>query len=80
MAIHFGKGKVNPIKLKSILKMDAFYNHNFQVLKVGINLQMNHISNFANELGWIAKKEQIVLQIYSEEMQKFRLARRFWFK
>ncbi len=70
----FGKGKVNPNQINEYIKNGCFHNHKFSSDQSYYKFANKSYINIANEFGWIGKKEQIVLQIYSEEMQKFRLA------
>ena len=53
--------------------MDVFIIMNFQNQSYYKFANKDYL-DFANELGWIGRKDQIFLHIYSEEMQKFRLA------
>ena len=70
----FGKGEINTNQIKEYIKNGCFYNHNFSAEQKYYKFANESYINFASELGWVKEKEQIVLQIYSEEMQKFRLA------
>ena len=70
----FGKGKINPNQIEEYIKNGCFHNHEFSIDQSYYKFANKSYINFASEMGWIAKKDQIVLQIYSEEMQKFRLA------
>ncbi len=70
----FGKGKVNPNQINEYIKNGCFHKHEFPKNQNYYKFANKDYLDFANELGWIARKDQIFLHIYSEEMQKFRLA------
>ena len=70
----FGKGKVNPNQINEYIKNGCFHNHEFPKNQSYYKFANKDYLDFANELGWIGRKDQIFLHIYSEEMQKFRLA------
>ncbi len=70
----FGKGKINPNQIDEYIKNGCFHNYEFSKDQSYYKFANKSYIDLANELGWVGKKIQIVLQIYSEEMQKFRLA------
>ena len=70
----FGKGEVNKNQLEEYIQNGCFHNYEFNDNQKYYKFTNKHYLNFANEMGWINKKEPIVIQMYSEEMQKFKLA------
>ena len=70
----FGKGEVNKNQLEEYIQNGCFHNHEFNDNQKYYKFTNKHYLNFAHEMGWINKKEPIVIQMYSEEMQKFKLA------
>ena len=70
---NFGKGKINPNQINEYIKNGCFYNHEFSSDQSYYKFANKSYIDFAYELGGF-KKDQIILQIYSEEMQKFKLA------
>ncbi len=70
----FGKGEINPNQINEYIKNGCFHHHQFSKDQSYYKFANKTYIEFANKMGWVSKKEQIVLQIYSEEMQKFRLA------
>ena len=70
----FGKGKSNPNQINEYIKNGCFHNYEFTEDQKYYKFANKSYLSFANEMGWIGKKDQITLQIYSEEMQKFALA------
>ena len=70
----FGKGEVNKNQLEEYIQNGCFHNHEFNDNQKYYKFTNKHYLNFAYKMGWINKKEPIVIQMYSEEMQKFKLA------
>ena len=52
----------------------CFHQHKFDNNQKYFKFTNKAYLDFAYEMGWIGKNEPIVLQLYSEEMQKFKLA------
>ena len=70
----FGKGKVNKNQIQEYIENGCFHSHEFQDSQKYFKFANKNYLDFAHEMGWIAKNEPIVIQMYSEEMQKFKLA------
>ena len=71
-----GRGAPNPEQLDRYIENGCFWHdpmpndaHYFKHANMGY-------LNYAQDMGWIQNNRQIVLQLYSEVMQKFRLAAR----
>jgi len=69
-----GKGAVNPSQLDRYIENDCFWRHEFKPSERYFKHSNQGYLEKAVALGFIGKKEQIILQIYSEPLQKFRLA------
>ena len=70
----FGKGKVNKNQIQEYIENGCFHSHEFQDSQKYFKFANKNYLDFAHEMGWIAKNQPIVIQMYSEEMQKFKLA------
>ncbi len=71
-----GRGAPNPKQLEHYIENGCFWNdplpkdrHYYKHANMGY-------LNYAQDMGWIQNNRQIVLQLYSEVLQKFRLAAR----
>ena len=71
-----GRGAVNPKQLEHYIENGCFWHdplpRDRQYYKHG---NLGYL-NYAQDMGWIQNNRQIVLQLYSEVLQKFRLAAR----
>jgi len=70
----FGKGAINKNQIHEYIDNGCFHSHEFSENQKYFKFTNKAYLDFAHEMGWIAKNEPIVMQLYSEEMQKFRLA------
>ena len=70
----FGKGEVNKNQIERYIENGCFHNHEFKNNQKYFKFTNKNYLDFAYDMGWISKKDPIVMQIYSEEMQKFKLA------
>jgi len=70
----FGKGKPNPDQLQRYVENGCFWKHELpaeaQYYKHGNKAYLEH----AFDMGYVLEPNQIVLQLYVEPLQKFRLA------
>ena len=71
-----GRGAPNPAQLERYIENGCFWHdpmpddaHYYKHANMGY-------LNYAQDMGWIPNNRQIVLQLYSEVLQKFRLAAR----
>ena len=70
----FGKGKVNPNQLNKYIENGCFHFHELDKDQLYYKFANKSYLNFAKKNGWIGSSEPIIFQLYSEEMQKFKLA------
>ncbi|TGQ22506.1 hypothetical protein, partial [Mesorhizobium sp. M00.F.Ca.ET.216.01.1.1] len=71
-----GKGEVNPDQLQRYIDNGGFWHHAFADDQRYYKMANGAYLDFAVQMGFIAKAEPIVFQLYSEPMQRFRLAAR----
>jgi sulfite dehydrogenase (quinone) subunit SoeA len=71
-----GTGAVNPNQLDRYIENGCFWSHEFPENQRYYKHANRDYLEYAASMGWIGSSDQIVLQIYSEPMQKFRLAAR----
>ena len=69
-----GRGEVNPNQLQAYIDNGAFWSHHLEPNQRFYKFANKDYLDFAVHMGFIGHADQIVLQIYSEPMQKFRLA------
>ena len=69
-----GTGAVNPNQLDRYIENGCFWNHEFPENQRYFKHANRDYLEYAASMGWIGSSDQIVLQVYSEPMQKFRLA------
>ena len=69
-----GTGAINPNQLDRYIENGCFWSHEFPDNQRYFKHANRDYLEYAASMGWIGSSEQIVLQIYSEPMQKFRLA------
>lgn len=69
-----GTGAVNPNQLDRYIENGCFWSHEFPDNQRYFKHANKDYLEYAASMGWIGSSDQIVLQIYSEPMQKFRLA------
>ena len=71
-----GKGAPNPNQLDRYIENGCFWSHHFPDEHKFFKFANKGYLDWAKEVGFIGSTEPIVLQIYSEVMQKFRNAAR----
>jgi anaerobic selenocysteine-containing dehydrogenase len=71
-----GVGAPNPKQLERYVENGAFWNHHFEPDQLYYKHANKGYLESATKLGLIDKPEQIVLQLYSEPLQRFRNAAR----
>ena len=69
-----GRGSSNPNQLERYIENGCFWQHHLPPEQQYYKHANKDYLEFAAHMGFIPKAEQIVMQIYSEPMQKFRLA------
>ncbi len=69
-----GKGDVNPDQLQKYIDNGCFWQGKFSAEQSYYKHANRSYLDHAKSMGWIPTADQIVLQIYSEHMQKFKLA------
>ncbi|WP_051340700.1 molybdopterin oxidoreductase family protein [Azospirillum halopraeferens] len=70
----FGRGAVNPDQLRRYVENECFWAHHLEPGQKFYKFANRDYLEFAVHMGFIASSDPIVLQLYSEPMQKFRLA------
>ena len=71
-----GKGEANPNQLQRYIDNGGFWHHDFTEDQRYYKMANRSYLDFAVQMGFIPKAEPIVFQLYSEPMQRFRLAAR----
>lgn len=71
-----GTGPVNPNQLDRYIENGCFWRHEFPENQRYYKHANRDYLDFAASMGWIGSANQIVMQLYSEPLQKFRLAAR----
>ncbi|MBV5264388.1 molybdopterin oxidoreductase family protein [Pinisolibacter aquiterrae] len=70
----FGRGAVNPNQLDAYIAHESFWHHELAPDQKFYKFANKSYLDFAVKMGFIGHADQIVIQLYSEPMQKFRLA------
>ncbi|MBT8039938.1 MAG: molybdopterin-dependent oxidoreductase [Xanthomonadales bacterium] len=70
----FGRGAPNPAQLDKYIENGGFWQHHLPESQQYYKHANRDYLEFAAHMGFIPKAEQVIMQIYSEPMQKFRLA------
>jgi sulfite dehydrogenase (quinone) subunit SoeA len=70
----YGRGEPNPEQLSSYVAHGCFWHHDLSPSQAFFRHANQAYLDWAVSMGFIDKPEQIVLQLYSEVLQKFRLA------
>ncbi len=70
----FGRGAVNPKQLDAYIAHEAFWHHDLAPDQRFYKFANKSYLDFAVHMGFVGHADQIVLQLYSEPMQKFKLA------
>lgn len=71
-----GKGEVNPKQLDKYIENGCFWSHHFTDDQKYFKFANKSYLDWAKSVGFIGSADPIVMQIYSEIMQKFRNAAR----
>ncbi|RVC40983.1 formate dehydrogenase, partial [Mesorhizobium sp. M4A.F.Ca.ET.090.04.2.1] len=71
-----GRGEANPDQLQRYIDNGGFWHHDFSADQRYYKMGNRAYLDFAVQMGFIAKAEPVVFQLYSEPMQRFRLAAR----
>ncbi|MBZ0162176.1 MAG: molybdopterin oxidoreductase family protein [Notoacmeibacter sp.] len=69
-----GRGAPNPDQLQAYIEHECFWHHELKPSERFYKFANRDYLDFAQRMGFIGHAEQIVLQIYSEPLQKFKLA------
>jgi anaerobic selenocysteine-containing dehydrogenase len=70
----FGKGDVNPNQLNKYIENGCFHFHELKKNQQYYKFANKSYLEFSKNNGWIGSSDPIIFQLYSEEMQKFKLA------
>ncbi|MDA1323726.1 MAG: molybdopterin oxidoreductase family protein [Proteobacteria bacterium] len=71
-----GTGPVNPNQLERYIENGCFWQHELPDSQKFYKHANRDYLDFAVSMGWIGSADQIVMQVYSEPLQRFRLAAR----
>ena len=71
-----GTGAVNPNQLERYIENGCFWSHEFPENQRYYKHANKDYLEYAASMGWIGSPDQVVMQIYSEPLQRFRLAAR----
>ncbi len=71
-----GRGAVNPHQLDDYIANECFWRHELAPHERFYKFANKDYLEFAASMGFVGSTEQIVLQLYCEPLQKFRLAAR----
>ncbi len=69
-----GRGAPNPKQLEAYIKNGCYWKQTFEAGQQYYRHSNAGYLSYAKKMGWVADQEPITLQIYSEPVQKFRLA------
>lgn len=67
-------GDANPDQLARYVENGCFWRHEFTPSQRYFKFANRDYLEFAREAGWVGSSEPIVMQLYSEALQKFRLS------
>lgn len=71
-----GTGKPNPDQLQRYIDNGGFWTHKLSPDQLYFKHSNKSYLSYAKTMGWIPTEEPITMQLYSEILQKFRLAAR----
>jgi anaerobic selenocysteine-containing dehydrogenase len=71
-----GRGDPNPNQLEKYIENGCFWQHELPDEQLYFKHSNRDYLAYSHRMGWISSADPIVLQLYSEPMQKFRLAAR----
>ncbi len=69
-----GRGEPNPNQIDRYIENGAFWQHHFPADQQYFKAVNQSYLDYAQMMGWIPDNKPIIHQLYSEPMQKFRLA------
>ncbi len=69
-----GRGAVNKNQLQAYIDHQAFWHHSLAPNQKFYKFANKDYLDFAVQMGFVGHADQIVIQLYSETMQKFKLA------
>ena len=67
-------GEPNPKQWEKYIENECFFEHKFEPNQRYLRHSNLDYLAFAKSVGWVGSTEQIVIELYSETLQKFRLA------
>jgi anaerobic selenocysteine-containing dehydrogenase len=70
----YGRGAVNPKQLEAYVANECFWRHELAPDQQFYKFANRRYLEFAAEMGFVRSAAPIVIQLYSEPLQKFRLA------
>jgi len=70
----FGRGAVNKRQLDAYVAHECFWHHELTPDQKFYKFANRNYLEFAKHMGFVGSTDQIVIQLYSEPMQKFKLA------
>ena len=70
----YGRGAVNENQLDKYIENGSFWQHHLPDSQLYYKHANRDYLEFAAHMGFIPKAEQVIMQIYSEPLQKFKLA------
>jgi anaerobic selenocysteine-containing dehydrogenase len=71
-----GTGAPNPNQLQRYIENGCFWTHKFSPDQLYFKHANKAYLHYAKTMGWVPSEEPITMQLYSEILQKFRLAAR----
>jgi anaerobic selenocysteine-containing dehydrogenase len=72
----FGQGAPNPEQLQRYIENGCFHRHELEPAQRFYKHANRDYLEWAKSVGYVGSTEPIILQLYSEQLQKFRLAAR----
>ena len=72
----YGRGAPNPNQLEKYIENKCFWSYKFTPEQRYFKMANKGYLDWATEMGFVGNSDQIVMEIYSESVQKFRLAAR----
>jgi anaerobic selenocysteine-containing dehydrogenase len=69
-----GRGEPNPKQLEKYIENGCFWKHDLPDNQLYFKHANRDYLNYAHSQGWIPNAQPIIMQLYSEPMQRFRLA------
>jgi len=70
---HF-RGAPNPKQWEQYINNECFFQHDLPLNQQFLRHANKDYLEFAQHAGWVGSTDQIVIEVYSEKLQKFRLA------